>query len=254
MKTLRIVLVILLLSEVCYGQQDMPRLSEVLKTAINLYDNNNTNFIETSKPDSIVITNDFDFSNFKIIKCDVETKKHFEITYEKRSIKYIERIDSLNDLYNYKFAVLKKNGNTYLHGIGGGDFLKGVIVVLGDLKSVYYIQLSDDDINKNSNFYRVSYIMKLTDNLLPLYKVYFYNEYIAYISHFKYQGVDIKIVMEEMYLPLIDQPTLSSSLNTLQDLEKIYLNKTNFYLLGSLKPDIRDNSLPVWFYGNYSYK
>ena len=87
-----------------------------------------------------------------------------------------------------------------------------------------------------------------------MYKVHFYNEYISYITSIKYSENGKGLLNEELYSPLINYPTLSKTINTFLELEKILITRDNFYLLGSLVPDIRDYSIPLWLYGNYSYK
>lgn len=224
-------------------------LSEVFKNSIEIYDKHD---ICLSKSDSIVSSSSFSFNNFKpLLSSKTEDSSHFKLYYRHDTIVCIERIDKLNVLYNYKFKVTYKNEFIYLSGYAGGDLLNGVIVINTSISNTYYLNICDDKINKNTLFYRTTYIMKLNDDLQPIYKLHFYNKYIDYLSDFHEED---SIIKEKIYLSIISCAITTDRIQTFSDFDKIFLRKECTYLFASVIPDMRDYSLPLWLYGDYRYK
>ncbi len=221
-------------------------LDEILQKAIRL--TKGDSLIADICFDSVSTIRDFDFSSFEKADTNYRDLSIHKVYYKKSEICALERIDTVNKLYNYFFRVNKENGIIILNGYSDNfDFFDGVIVIVEKTKNIYFICL---DYNSKNEQY-ISYIMKLNKHLFPISKMHFYQNCIDYYSKFEYNK-DANILNKERinlsFLTCKERPYL------LKDIELFFKQQNCTYYFSSVIPDVRDYSLPFWFYGNYRYE
>jgi hypothetical protein len=223
-------------------------LDSCIAKSVKIYDNIEEVLVFNDS-DSIVESSDINFYKLEPINNSLEKPRFFKTYYKDGVVESFEFNDTTKMYYNYKLKVLDEEKFIYLFGYFNYNYIQGVIVVDKERTKLYFICLQDRfNVVYTSQFDRVEYIMKLNDELLPVYKIAFECEKIMYVSRPKEKA---KRPNEEYVLiPGICEPKEKASF---ENLDRICIGIKCLRPFGTVIPGVARSYIPVWLYGNYQY-